>query len=252
MLMRQFLFCFCFCLVSIGYAQRPTLGGRTDSRGGQEERSNFNGNKIADFERPPIEDYKVISIARDTTTIDTSLTIAKEYKLNYLRKDRYGLLPFANTGQTNNTLIYDFDSYQGTLPRSMAQARHFNYSEYQDIKYYHVPTPVTDLYFRSAFEQGQQLDAFFTINTSPRLNFSIAYKGLRSLGKYQNALTSTGNFRSTLNYRTKNNKYHIKAHWVAQDLLNQENGGLQELALTQFLSEEEEFDDRSRLTSRQF
>jgi len=246
MLMRQLLFCFCLLIVSIGYTQVPTLN-RTNPRGGQGNQSNFNGNKIADFKRPPIEDYKVISITRDTTTVDTSLTIAKEYKLNYLRKDRYGLLPFANTGQTNNTLIYDFDTYRGTLPRSMAQARHFNYSEYQDIKYYHVPTPVTDLYFRSAFEQGQQLDAFFTINTSPRLNFSVAYKGLRSLGKYQNALTSTGNFRSTLNYRTKDNKYNFKGHWVAQDLLNQENGGLQELALTQFLSEEEEFDDRSRL-----
>lgn len=244
--MRNFFFWIVVLSSVASYSQNPLQRFQGGNRGGTNA-SQFDGNKISDFERPPIEDYKIISITRDTTTVDTSLTIAKEYKLNYLRRDRYGLLPFANTGQTNNTLIYNFEKNQGTLPRSMAQARHFNYSEYQDIKYYHVPTPVTDLYFRSAFEQGQQLDAFFTINTSPRLNFSIAYKGLRSLGKYQNALTSTGNFRSTLNYRTKNDRYHIKAHWVAQDLLNQENGGLSQQALTQFLSDDDEFDDRSRL-----
>jgi hypothetical protein len=32
----------------------------------------------------------------------------------------------------------------------------------------------------------------FTLNLNPRLNFSIAYKGLRSEGNYINQLSSTG------------------------------------------------------------
>ena len=243
--MRRFFLCIFLFVAFNGYSQNPLQRTNQGSQGGV---SQFSGNQVADFDRPPIDDYKLISIARDTIVADTSLTIAKEYKMNYLRRDRYGLLPFANTGQTHNTLIYRFEEDNSTLPRSMAQARHFNYSEADDIKYYHVPTPLTELYFRSAFEQGQQVDAFFTINTSPRLNFSLAYKGLRSLGKYQNALTSTGNFRTTLNYRTKNDRYHLKAHWVAQDLLNQENGGLQQQALDQFLSNDDQFADRSTLS----
>lgn len=85
------------------------------------------------------------------------------------------------------------------------------------------------------------------MNTSPRLNFSIAYKGLRSLGRYQNALTSSGNFRATLNYSTLNDKYRLKTHFVSQDLLNRENGGLNAIALQQYINLEEEFEDRSLL-----
>ena len=241
--MRVVFFIIFFCVTAIGFSQRQgnNLGEQfINLQGGTSNRT------IADFTRPPIEDYKIVSIKRDTTVVDTSLTIAKDYKFNYLRKDRYGLLPFANTGQTYNTLIYDFDQ-QGTTPGSVAQARHFNYMEVEDIKYFHLPTPVTDLYYRSVFQQGQQLDAFFSMNTSERLNFSIGYKGVRSLGQYLNSLVSTGNFRAAISYRTKNDKYHIRAHWVAQDLLNEENGGLTQQALSQFLSEDNEFAEREQL-----
>ena len=243
--MRIFLIVLMCFMTSIVMAQNPILQ-RSPQSGTQGQTGNTSNNKLAKFDRPPVEDYKIITIKNDTTTVDTAQSITKEYRFNYLRKDRYALLPFANTGQTYNTLIYDFEKV-GTMPLSPAQARHFNYMSVEDIKYFHVPTPLTELYFRSAYQQGQQLDAFFTMNTNPRLNFSIAYKGVRSLGTYQNALTSTGNFRSAFSYRTKNDRYHVRAHWVAQDLLNQENGGLQDLALEQFASNDSQFNDRSRL-----
>lgn len=241
-----------FCLwQAVLFAQVPQLQRQEFPAGtnqGNTRNSNANAksSNIKDFDRPPVEDYKIISIKRDTIFVDTTLSIAKDYKFNYLRKDRYGLLPFANTGSTNNTLIYNFDNRR-TMPGYIANARHFAYQEVEDIKYYHNPTPLTELYYRSAFEQGQQLDAFVTINLKPRLNVFLAYKGVRSLGKYQNALTSSGNFRTGGSYHTKNDRYHIRTHWVAQDLLNQENGGLAEQGLEQFLSENDEFDDRSQL-----
>ena len=228
-----------------------TANGQT-GRGNVQEIRNTNNSEPGDKSkkvknaRPPVTDYKIISVENDTTVVDTSLTIQKMYKYNYLRKDNFNFLPFANTGQTYNTLLYNFDE-DNTRPLFGARARHFNYMEVDDIFYYEVPTPLTDLYYKTVFEQGQNLDAFFTMNTSRRFNFSIAYKGLRSLGKYQHILTSTGNFRFTFNYRTKNDRYQIKAHYVAQDLLNQENGGLTESAIESFTSEDPEFDDRSRL-----
>jgi len=87
------------------------------------------------------------------------------------------------------------------------KAKHFNYLEVDDIKYYSVATPLTELYFKTVMEQGQNVDALITLNTSERFNFSIAFKGLRSLGKYINQLTSAGNFRFTSSYFTKNKKY---------------------------------------------
>jgi hypothetical protein len=142
--MKAFFVLFFILITSSVYAQFPTLGRQdVGTRTGGTQRD-VSSNKVADYVRPPIEDYKIISIKNDTITVDTSLTIAKDYKLNYLRKDRYGLLPFANTGQTHNTLVYNFDK-QSTRPNSVAQSRHFNYMEVEDIKYYYLPTPVTAL-----------------------------------------------------------------------------------------------------------
>ena len=200
--------------------------------------------KLNNDKKALISDYKIISSENDTTYVDTSLTIQKEYKFNYLRKDNFGLIQFANVGQTYNSLTKTFGS-NSLIPLFGARARHFNYFEVDDINYYEVPTPLTELFYKTAFQQGQLLDAFFTVNTSKRFNFSIAYKGLRSLGNYQQSLTSTGNFRFTTNYKTKNDRYRAKAHIVMQDLLNEENGGLTDDDVLNFMSGNEDFIDRS-------
>jgi hypothetical protein len=191
-----------------------------------------------------IEQYKIVSFKNDTTFVDTTLSIKKDYKFNYLREDNFNLIQFSNVGQTYNTLSEDFSNTE-TSPLFGARARHFNYMEVSDINYYQVPTPLTELFYKTAFSQGQLLDAFFTVNTSKQFNLSLAYKGLRSLGKYQHILTSTGNFRFTSNYVTKNNKYSARAHIVMQDLLNQENGGLTDADINNFESGAPEFIDRS-------
>ncbi len=206
-------------------------------------KSNSSGNNIYD-KKANIEQYLIVSSLRDSSYVDTTLSIKKDYKFNYLRKDNFGLIPFSNIGQTYNTLNKDF-SQTRALPIFGARARHFNYMEINDINYYYVPTPLTELFFKTAFQQGQVLDAFFTVNTSPQFNFSIAYKGLRSLGNYQHILTSTGNLRFTTNFHTKNNRYNVIAHITTQDLLNQENGGITDEDVENFKSGAEDFLDRA-------
>lgn len=206
----------------------------------------FSQTPIAKKEKPPIDYYKIISADRDTTFVDTTLSIKKKYKFNYLRKDNFELLQFSNVGQTYNSLAYSFDRLN-LMPLFVAQSHHFNYKEIEDVNYYHVPTPLTELYFKTAYAQGQQLDAFFTVNTSPQFNFSIGYKGVRSLGKYQHILTSTGNFLFTSNYNTKSERYKIRFHVAAQDNMNEENGGLTDNSLELFINNDPEFSDRGRL-----
>ena len=75
-----------------------------------------------------VKDYKIISFARDTTFLDTTLTIKKEYKYNYLRKDDFELMPFANIGQPYNKLGVSFER-KNNYPKLGAKARHFNYAE---------------------------------------------------------------------------------------------------------------------------
>ena len=191
-----------------------------------------------------IKDYKIISFSRDTTYLDTSLTIKKMYKHNYLRKDYFELLPLGNIGQPYNKLGLDFGS-TSSYPLLGAQARQANYMEMEDINYYHVATPMTELMYKTTFEEGQLLDALLTANTSKRLNFSLAYKGFRSLGKYQFSQAQSGNFRTTANYQTKDQRYDLRVHFAAQQIKNEENGGL--LKPEQFESGDPEFKDRSRV-----
>lgn len=191
-----------------------------------------------------IDMYKIVTLQHDTTYVDTSLTIQKEYKFNYLRKDNFGLLPFSNEGQTFNTLDYSYNKVTA-YPGFGFAGKHFNYLQVDDIKYYNVATPMTELYFKTVMEQGQMIDAFITLNTSERLNFSIGYRGLRSLGKYVNQLSSNGNFRFMTSYNTSNERYFLKAHFTGQDLTNGENGGI--VSLEDFEGGDSEFDNRARL-----
>ncbi|NNE31690.1 MAG: putative porin [Winogradskyella sp.] len=238
--------CFLFLFASLSISAQKKLTGRSGAVKG--DPSLFDSSTVKRStgykEVASIDMYLQFNEASDSIIVDTTLSIKKLYKFNYLQKDNFGLMPFANIGQTYNSLT--FNPFQkNTTPRFAAQSRHFNYLEVEDINYYEVPTPWTRLTYKTAFEQGQLLDAFFTVNLSKQFNFSIAYKGLRSLGNYQNALTSTGNFRFTSNYNSKNKRYQARGHIVMQDLLNQENAGLTEEGVVNFQSGDEEFIDRS-------
>ncbi|WP_235869137.1 putative porin [Polaribacter aquimarinus] len=191
-------------------------------------------------------DYKVFSHKRDTTYIDTTLSIKKEYKFNFLRRDNFELLSFHNQGQTFNNLGYTFEDLS-FFPDIGFKAKQVSYLGIEDIKYYEVPTPTTEILYRTGLEQGQVLDALFTLNFSKRLNVSLSYKGIRSLGAYRRSLVSNGNFRGTFTYRTKENQYEIRGHLTTQDFFHQESGGLDANSLNNFIIDDENFQNRGRL-----
>lgn len=191
-------------------------------------------------------DYKIISHNRDTTYIDTTLTIQKDYKFNYLRTDNFELLSFHNQGQTFTNLGYDFSNLK-LFPDIGFTAKQFSYLDIDEIKYYEVPTPTTEITYRTGLQQGQVLDAIFTLNFSKRLNVSLSYKGIRSLGAYRRSLASNGNFRGAFHYRTKNNRYAMRGHLTSQDFFNEESGGLPQVEIDKFESNDDNYTTRARL-----
>ncbi|MEO9891613.1 putative porin [Aurantibacter sp.] len=246
--MRYFLFFISFFFgVSLlaQEGQRPPRKEKDSTQAENKGRPTPSGDKEKEEIEISIKDYKIISHSRDTTFLDTTLTIQKEYKYNYLRKDNFELMPFANIGQPYNKLGVDFER-SNMFPKIGAKGKHYNYFETEDVDYYNVPTPVTDLFFKTTLEEGQLLDAMLTFNTSRRLNFSIAYKGFRSLGKYQYNQAKSGNFRTTANYETKNRRYNIRGHIVAQSIEGEENGGINSKE-EQFESGNTEYSDRNRV-----
>ena len=191
-------------------------------------------------------DYKVISYENDTTFIDTTLSLKKYYKFNPRRKDNFELLPFNNAGETYTRLGYDF-RHESWIPNMGATAKNFEYFEIQNVTYYNVPTPTSEIFYKSSFTQGNILNSLLTMNTSKQFNFSVQYNGLRSLGNYRNQLSSHGNFIATFNYQTKNKKYFIRGHYTSQDFSNDQNGGLTPESVVNFKSGESDFNNRERL-----
>ena len=193
--------------------------------------------------------YKIIDYEGKIISVDTSLTINKEYTNNLLRKDYFELLPFVNMGHAYNKLGYDFFE-ESLIPQIGQESKHISYFKTQDIKYYNVPTPFTELFFRTTMEQGQLSDALITLNVNPNFNFAIAYRGMRSQGKYVNQRSDNEAFRFSFNFNSKNQKYNFKGHYVSQKIGNNENGGVTEQSLSQFELGDPEFKERSVLNVR--
>lgn len=188
--------------------------------------------------------YKTFNSEKDTVYVDTSLTIKDEYKYNYLKKDNFGLFSFSNEGYLFNQLDFS-KKHINILPQFGFSGKHSTYLTNSDIYYYSVPTPLTDLYFKTVMRQGQSLDALLSVNTKPNLNFTVAYKSIRSIGDYFNNLTSSGHFRFITNYNSLNKKYFLKINFVGQDIFNQENGGI--IDPTQLDGTNKSFNQRERV-----
>lgn len=226
-------------------SQNDQLGNPNDSFNTERTLDQKGGNlrsKVSDSVK--IQDYKIISYQRDTIHLDTSLTINKEYLYNYIRRDEFELMPFANMGQQYNRLGRRFTTTP-YYPRIGASAKHYGYFEKEDIRYYNVPTPMTELMFKTTMEQGQFLDALLTFNTSRRFNASLAYTGFRSLGKYRYEQAQDAKFRTTFNYASANGRYTVRGHIAAQDLEDEESGGLANRS--QFEDDLPDFQDRAKI-----
>ena len=172
-----------------------------------------------------IKDYKLLFLDGSEKTVDTSLSLEREYSFNFLRKDYFEFLTFPNMGEAFNKLGYNFHN-QPFTPQMGARVKHFSYFEKEDVPYYEVPSAYTELFFKSTFQQGQFLDTSLAINTSPKFNVAISFRGFRSLGKYLASLGRSRQFRLSSQYQTYNQRYRLRVHQTTQSLENQVNGGL--------------------------
>lgn len=196
-----------------------------------------------------IDMYEIYQQGKRTVYVDTTLTIQKEYKFNFLRKDYFELLPFVNLGSAFNRLGHDF-TQTSLQPQMGARSKHYGYFNIEDIKYYRVPTPLTELFFRTTMEQGQMTDATISVNTSPQFNFALAFRGMRSLGKYLNQRSANTAFRWSMTYQTLDERYKAKMHYVSQTIENQENGGITQEGIPLFETGDPDFLERSVLEVR--
>ncbi len=257
-MIKQISFILIILLSFIGYSQKDPIKLKSSSDSGSMISNRLRTNSRIDSlsqkeefqvelsEKTTYKNYQIIAHTKDTTYVDTTLVMKKDYIFNFRRKDNFELLAFHNQGQTFTNLGFDFTSVS-LYPQLGARAKHFSFYEVEDINYYHVATPTSELMYRGGLEQGQVLNTLITLNVAKNKNFSFAYRGLRSLGKYRNALASQGVLRLTYSYKSKNDKYQLRSHIATQEILNNEFGGLTANSVVNFESNDPNFRDRGRL-----
>ena len=191
------------------------------------DKLNLNKAKIndtsANLNKPKV--YRYLYINSDfinIDTVDTTFSIKSYYSFNYLRKDNFGKIRINNIGQGYNSLTYD--EQPSIYPQIGMPMKFISYVKEEDIMYYDVEDPFTELFYISGMEEGQAGSGLLSFKLADSTNFTFSYNGLNSLGNYRNSKSNQGTLITSFNSRLS--KYSIFAHFIYQDFFNQENGGI--------------------------
>ena len=101
-----FFILFYFCIYSLCSQQDE---GISSFKNLLNSNSNSNSDSISKSKLPSIKKYLILNAIKDSVYLDTTLSIKKHYKFNYLRKDDFELLKFSNIGQTYNVLTHSYN-----------------------------------------------------------------------------------------------------------------------------------------------
>lgn len=175
--------------------------------------------------KPTINDYQYQTQFSEKKVFDTAMTFNKTYIFSqYNNRDNFGRVQFANIGSGFNPLSYEVNAEQNLtlLPTNKS----YGILGINDVKYYDVKTPTAAFIYHTAMRNGAALQSTYTQNIGKRFNFSLDYMGLRSQGFYRNSLASNNNTLFSGHYTSKSGNYELFAHYLHQNVNNQENGGI--------------------------
>lgn len=173
-----------------------------------------------------IDDYKFWTNATKPEIIDTTLSIKNFYNQNFIRKDAFGKLFFPNVGGAVVDLEYQDTPFSTNM---LPTGKKYNYYFADDIKYYDVKTPYTEFIYENGVKEGNFLSSTFSHNINKQFNYTFHYRGLVSEGRYRNEKAQNNTFVFSSNYKTKSERFKLWWHYAAQNLKNNENGGLQDI-----------------------
>lgn len=175
--------------------------------------------------KPTINDYKYQTQFSEKKIFETVLTADKTFIFSqYNNRDNFGKVQFANIGSGYNPLSFEFNNEQNLslLPTNKS----FGILGISDIRYYDVKTPTTAFIYHNAARNGAALQSTYTQNVGKNFNFAVEYYGLRSQGAYRNSLAANNNVIISSHFTSKNRRYEFFAHYIHQNVNNQEYGGI--------------------------
>jgi hypothetical protein len=176
--------------------------------------------------KPTIQDYQYqTQFSSEKKVFDTIMTFDKTYIFSqYNNKNNFGRVQFANIGAGFNPLSYEVNA-EGNLSL-LPTNKSYCILGVNDIRYYDVKTPTATFIYHTAMRNGAALQSTYTQNIGKRFNFAVEYMGLRSQGFYRNSLSANNNTLFSGHYTSKSGNYELFAHYLHQNVNNQENGGI--------------------------
>lgn len=183
-------------------------------------------NDSVTYYKTKIDDYKFWTNGRKPEVLDTTLSIKNYYNQNFIRKDAFGKLFFPNVGG----VVVDLE-YQNTPfnPSMLPTGKKYNYYYANDIKYYDVKTPYTEFIYENGVKEGNFLSSTFSHNINKQFNYTFHYRGLISEGRYRHEKAQNNTFVFSSNYKTKSERFKLWWNYAAQNLKNNENGGIEDI-----------------------
>ncbi|QCX52964.1 putative porin [Elizabethkingia sp. JS20170427COW] len=205
--------------------------------------NNGNQDSVKIF-KPTINDYRFKTQRGDYKVFDTVFNAQKTFVFSqFNNKDNFGKVQFPNVGSRFNPMAYEQNAQQNLAV--LPTGKSFNIISADEIKYYDVKTPTTSFIYHNSVSTGAVLHSQYTQNIGKNFNFAINYMGLRSKGVYQRDLAVNNNFNLAMHYLSKSGRYEAYAHYLNQNVNNEENGGIKDL--NQFLGGDSRFNNRQNL-----
>ena len=223
--MRSLLFIFFLVFVQLSAQDKPTEKKRTPITQDDSLVINSGKNDSLQVFNPTINDYLFRTEFSKPQIFDTVFSYNKTYQFSqYTNQDSFGKLQMANVGSGYNSLVHSWSSDHDLS--LMPTNKSYGILTANKINYYDVKTPTTAFVFHNGVKNGAALYSNYTQNIGKRFNFAINYFGLRSQGAYQSSLAVNNNTIFSAHYLSKNSKYELFAHYIHQNVTNQENGGI--------------------------
>ncbi|WP_419869039.1 putative porin [Chryseobacterium sp. CT-SW4] len=218
-----------FILIFFGCITNAQVVNKTDSNKIKEDTLVIDSGQKDSLKifKPTINDYLYQTQFSEKKVFDTVLTFDKTYIFSqYNNKDNFGRAQVANIGAGFNPLSFEVNPEQdlALLPTNKS----YGIIGAKEVRYYDVKTPTASFVYHNSMRNGAALKSTYTQNIGKRFNFALEYMGLRSQGLYRNSLASNNNTIFSGHYVSKNGNYELFAHYLHQNVNNQENGGIVE------------------------
>jgi hypothetical protein len=221
-----------FILLSLSFAARAQVvnkaGTKTQTKKAEDTLVIDSGKKDSlKIFKPTINDYLYQTQFSEKKVFDTVMTFDKTYIFSQQNnKDNFGRIQPANIGSGFNPLVFEINPEENLslLPSNKS----YMIIGANDVKYYDVKTPTATFIYHNAMRNGAALRSTYTQNIGKRFNFALEYMGLRSQGLYRNSLAANNNTIFSGHYVSKSGNYELFAHYLHQNVNNQESGGITE------------------------